>query len=531
MWQRILFMIVRDLAIQHDPRAGAVSSILHDLSHRASSMSGDRDIFEAVADGFSEVLRIDRLSVVLIEGDSEPLTQVFRRGSSDDNLIVRGRSDPLIVRCMTSGHAVLHEICDNAFDTPVDGTYIERGFRQVVVCPILIDDQHHGLLEIASKDEHRFTGNDLWVVETISSTLGLMLAGQALRREAQARARGDALLRDLGHLMRSRPLPDQVLKYAAERIGTTVDCDVLMMRRDNGAWIGEEPFVRDPTLMRARRALLNRFTNVQAPVQFSLRHAETSSHDTTGNEARDLAELVSRIEELLEREDIYRSVLAPFTPETGGPLILAALRSNQGDREFSAEDRSAIGLIMRYVTPALVNATLDDDLSRALGERDAIHRMSTAIGSGKNTLDRTRIACRTAQLLLACDYVALTDWSTQPPNLRFVVGSTISEPLPLSRAGTITAVRRSGDVRIINDFPNDPPVKVAWYPLHMAEGLRASLTYRLQWSGKTVGSLVLGFRRPRHFPATDLRFGESLAMAIVASLGPELNVAERRQRP
>jgi len=516
-------MILRDQSILNDPRAGQVSTTIHELIQPVSSLRSDEEIYEAVADAISMTLEFDRLSIVLTQGDIAVMLPVFLRGAPIDHTIVLRRSDPLVVRAMTARNTFLHNIGDGSFDTPAEDERIRQGFKQVAVSPVIIDDQNFGALNISSKKEGLYSERDLWIVETISNTLGLMLAGSKLRREAQERARDAELLLELGHLMLSTLEPSEVLRHAAERIGATVNCDVLIIHHHDGTWSGEEPFVRDASQLRSRRTLLDRISSIQPPVQPHLRHPGLSARDSS-DMTQALVDLISRIDELLESEDIYRSLISPGTSETGDPLILVALRSHHGDREFSEEDRAMIGQILRYVCPALVNATLNHYLTRALHVREAVHRMATAIGSGKSTLDRTMIACRTAQLLFACDYVALTDWSTQPPNLRYVIGSNTTEPLTLSRAGTVTAVRRSGDVRIINDFPSDPPVKVAWYPLHVAEGLRASLTFRLQWSGKTFGSLILGLRRPRHFSETDLRFAESMANAVVASLGPELHL-------
>lgn len=518
-------MTVRALAIQHDSRTGEMSSLIHDLSRRADSLTNDRDIYPIVADGISQVLEIDRLCIVLTRGDSDWLEPVFVRGTPIEQSIVIRRSDPLVMRCMATNHAILHNVGDGGTDTPAEHERIRRGYEQVIVSPVFIDDQDFGAIEISSTGENCFSVDDLWIVESISNTLGLLLAGSKLRRGSQERTRDDELLHELGRLTLSTREPREVLRSAAERVGRTVDCDVHIMRCEHGTWVGDEPFVREESQLHAHAMLINRIKSIRPPVQLTLRQIENSASDVA-SAIQDLGNLVSEIDGLLESEDIFRSVVMPFAPETGGHLILVALRSNHGDPEFSDQDRALIGHVMRYLTPALINAILHDDLARALREREAFHRMSTAIGSGKDKVARIGIACRTAQLLFSCDYVALTDWSTQPPNVRFVVGSETTVPTTLSKAGTITAVRRSGDVRIINDFPNAPPLKAGWYPLHAAEGLRASLTYRLQWSGKTFGSLILGFRKPRYFSETELRFAESIARTIVASLGPELHFTE-----
>lgn len=523
-------MISLDSAIRHDPRAAAVSAVMYELGQRAGSLQSDQDIYEAVADGIARILDVDRLSIGLIEDaadDAKTMIPVFARGAPIEDTVSSGRPNPLVLQVLTMKRAVLYHRGDACNNPELASGCVRTGWAQRAISPVTIGDQHVGVLEIDSTDQHRLAENDLWIVESFGNMLGLMLSAWKLTAQRRKQAMHDALVRDVAPLMTCRREPKEVLRQLAEQIGRSVDCDVLILRSLDNGWVGEEPFVHDPSRLRERRSLLDRIKSIQPPVQSPLRNAGSLPGDSSGS-THDLADLVSRIDEMLESADIDRSVISSLCPDAGGPLVLVALRSNHGGREFSDEDRATIEYIMRYMSPALINARLNDDLARVLGEREAVHRMATAVGSGRNTPDRIGIACRTAQLLFACDYVALIDWSTQPPTVRFAVGSTSTEPFTLSRAGTITAVRRSGDVRIINDFPNDPPLKLAWYPLHVAEGLRASLTYRLQWSGKTFGSLILGFRKPRRFSESDLRFAESMAHAIVAGLGPELHLTDTK---
>lgn len=516
-------MIVREPGKAHDPRAGELRAIVHDLSQRAVSLATDNDLYDAVASSLNRLLEIDRLSILMPRDGDERLIPLYVRSAESDDPVMNVQPSPFVTQMPSARDAIVLDLPDARAE---DGNG-RRTYRQLIISPLMIENRQVGAIEIASEGANRFTANDLWIVETISDVLGLALGARMFRKQARDRAWDDALIGGLIDLIRKELEPGRVLSHVAERIGTTIDCDVLIVRLIAGTWTAEEPFVRDAALLRARGALLKRMENTFPPSQHPPRRDAVPSRGSN-NELHELNRLAASIGDLLESEDIDGSLIVPLDTGIGGSLILVALRETSGDSAFTDTDRARIERALRFMTPALVNAILHDDLARALGERDAVLRMSSAIGAGENTSDRIRIACRTAQLLYSCDYVALTDWSTQPPNLRFVVGSTSTEPLVLSRAGTITAVRRSGDVRIINDFPSVPPSKIAWYPLHVAEGLRASLTYRLHWSGKTFGSLILGFRKPRYFSHSDLRFAESIAHAVVASLGPELH-AEKRQ--
>lgn len=518
-----------DPVIRNDPRAGDVSTLIHALGLRAGSLTSDETIYEAVADGMSQLLGIDRTDIFMMQGDSERMSPVFRRGAALTDEIMGTLLGPLLKRSMTSNRAFLDTI-DTASITSPAGRESMPFEEQVAVCPVMIDDRHVGAMAITSQGEAPLSETDLWIVETISMLLGLMLANRKRAGLEQERWTDDALLRELARHRASRSEPGQILVYAAQYLGSSIDCDVLFMRREDGAWTTDEPFVRDLADLRARRSLLDRLRSIEPSIQRPFRDAES---DPIGPRRADRNPdgLEAYINEELEKEELFQSVIFSNSSSAAEPLVLIALRSGSPERDFSDEERARIERTMRFVTPALVISSLTMEFARALREREAIHRMTTAMGAGRTTTERIRIACRTAQLLFSCDYVALTDWTVQPPGLRFVVGSITSEPVVLSRPGTITAVRRSGDVRIINDFPTDPPVKVDWYPLHAAERLRASLTFRLQWSGTMFGSLILGFRRPRHFSGADLRFAESMAHAIVGSLGPELNIVDHREPP
>ncbi len=347
----------------------------------------------------------------------------------------------------------------------------------------------------------------------------------------EATARDDELIGELVDLIASGPTPAAVSERIAGRIAASRDCDVLVMRRDSDTWIGAEPVVRDASRRRAGRVLLDRMRTIPWQCQRPAHHERRTGTEAEAlDAAAQLADLVLRIDELLAlppeqtppADEAWNAMVFAVPVELGGPLILVALRSEQEDRAFNEQDRAGIEGTLRAFSPALLSATLAERLDRAFAERDAVLRMVRAIGLGRTRLDRIKVACRTVQLLLVCDYVAITSWDTDPPAICFDAGRIATGPVTLTRKGTVTDVRRHDDPRIITDFPNVPPLDIESYPLHVAEELSASVTFGLRWSGRTFGSLIIGYRRPRNFAESDIRFAESMAHAIMASLRAEL---------
>lgn len=353
----------------------------------------------------------------------------------------------------------------------------------------------------------------------------------------EATARDDELIGELVDLIASGPTPAAVSERIAGRIAASGDCDVLVMRRESGVWVGAEPVVRDASRRHAGRVLLDRIRTIPWQCQRPTNHSSRAGVDAGATDAEvQLADLVLRIDELLAlppeqthpADKTWSAIVFAVPVELGGPLILVALRSELEDRAFGDQDRAGIEGMLRAFSPALLCATLAERLDRAFAERDAMLRMVRAIGLGRTLLDRIKVACRTVQLLLACDYVAITDWDIDPPAIRFDAGGIAPGPVTLTRKGTVTDLRRHDDPRIITDFPSVPPLDIEAYPLHVAEELSASVTFGLRWSGRTFGSLIVGYRRPQTFAESDIRFAESMAHAIMASLGSELG---DRRRP
>lgn len=516
-------MVTHEASIRDDPRTGRVSALLHALSQRTALLTTDQQRFGAIADALAEIVPFDRLTIAVVPCENEPAIPVFRRASPADGPLLNDGA----------GSALPAGVPRMSVNAVLDSDAMTReGFRQVITCPVLIGGRPCGLVQLATREAQRFSESDLWIVETIANTATLT---QALARSRTAdgnreRLTVDELMLELAELIASRPTTEAVMERIAERVAASGDCDVVVMSRQASGWIGGPPAVRDSSRLRSRRLLLDRLRTLQPPVQRRSNHTERGGAGTSDATA-ELAELVGRIDELLnslpgqmpDLDEMGSSMVCSVPPELGGPLVLVALRSEPGDHPFTDDDRAGIWRLLRALSLALLTATLEESLTRADGERDAIHRMVTTIGTGRTMLDRLKIACRTAQLLLACDYVAITNWDTDPPTVRVAIGQIASESVTLSRKGTITDVRRHEGPRIINAFPSDPPLDAASYPLHIAEGLSASLTFRLQWSGRIFGSLVLGYRRPRLFPVGDLLFAESMAQMVVASLGPELS--------
>ena len=522
-------MAMRDHVIRDDPRAARVSGVVHRLTRHSTVRMTDRQRFEAVGNALAEMLDFDRLTITHLPPEGAPPVPVFQRGG-----VVKhppGREDRGSSATTGIGGTPLARDEQTIVANAVLETYDDSGFtgRQVITVPVVVDGHQCGLIELerTTRDERHFTANDLWIVETIghTSTLALALMGIGTRSDAAVAWRSD----ELTDLMVSGATPAVVMERLSRRVAATGNCDVMLMRRESGVWIGTEPVAQDASRLRALRLLLDRLRNLQPSTTYS---------DPAGRAASEtamLADLVSEIHDLLEQlpellpdqDEDAPALVFSLPPERGGPLVLVALRSGPGARLFTETDRSAIANAIHALSPALLSATLAEGLDRASAERDAILRMVRAIGVAQTTLDRIKVACRTVQLLLACDYVAITDWATEPPTIRFEAGRIAPEPVTLLHKSTVADVRRRVEPRIITDFPRVPPLDSASYPLHVAEGLKASLTFRLQWSDRTCGSLIIGYRRPHHFLPPDRQFAEAMAHVIMASLGSELSRPRR----
>ena len=521
-------MTMHEPVIRDDPRAARVISLLHALSRHSAFLTTEQQQFEAVGDTLAEILDFDRLTILASPQDGEPPVTVFRRGSPRQAPIER---DDLGPGFATESHGIpLAQEPGSVLTNAAFRYYDDRkaGCRQVMTCPVVVNGRRCGLIELElTTDDRHFSLNDLWIVETIchTSTLALALMSAGSSSETKAHAPRHALTDELFDLMVTGPTPAGVMQRIAQRVAVNGDCDVILMRREHGIWVGAEPVTRDASRTRSRRLLLDRLRNLQPP-------ASDSEHAGPGSsESAMLAKLVAEVHDLVGEipdrgEDSSASVFS-LPPELGGPLLLVAFRSASESedqvRHFTDEDRSAIWHTIQSFSPALLSATHADNANRTSAERDAILKAVRAIGAGQSTIDRIKIACRTVQLLLVADYVAISDWNTDPPTIRFATGGTASEPVTLVHKGTVGDVRRQDAPRIITDFPRVPPLDIASYPLHVAEELSASLTFRLQWSGRTFGSLIVGYRQPQHFPVTDRRLAESMAHVVVSSLGSELS--------
>ena len=525
-------MAMHEPMIRNDPRAARVISLLHALGRRSAFLTTDQQRFEAVADTLAEILDFDRITIALLPRNGAPPVVVFRRGGSRTAPV--GSADPGAGSTTdTGGTPLVHD--PGSLQAHADLRYyddLKVGCRQVMTCPVVINGRVRGLIEVelTTGDERHFSRNDLWIVESVSntSTLALALTGTGRESDTKPHAPGNVVTDELIDLMVTGPTPSGVMQRIAQRVAASADCDVVLMRREHGVWVGAEPVTQDASRMRSRRQLLDRLRALQPPQ----RDGDQASADAS--ETAMLANLVAEVHQLIEaipeRMQHSRALIFTLPSELGGPLVLVTLRSASDPedqvRHFTEQDRSAIWHTIQSFSPALLSATHADGLDRASAERDATLKAVRAIGAGRSTLDRIKIACRTVQLLLVADYVAITNWATDPPTIRYETGATASEPVTLVHKGTVGDVRRQDEPRVITSFPTVPPLDIASYPLHVAERLSASLTFRLQWSGRTFGSLVIGYRHPQRFPVTHRRLAESMAHVVVSSLGSELSGPE-----
>jgi signal transduction histidine kinase len=111
--------------------------------------------------------------------------------------------------------------------------------------------------------------------------------------------------------------------------------------------------------------------------------------------------------------------------------------------------------------------------------------------------------------LLECHFagIALTDKSRSGVSFQAVMGAKSDVACLVE----IDAWKDIAGHTILKNFPVDPPVDPDEYPFVKAENLRSVLAVPLVYKGKSLGFLVIGYRKVHRFSESEIQLAASLA--------------------
>jgi GAF domain-containing protein len=512
--------------VPDDSRTIAVARAVFELTQRFNEFSSPADVFAAFADSLATLLTFDRMAIVLSRDNGRETSHHFNRG--DDLEFSAGALTEMakIERLSVLREPLLYAIEEQPRFAG-DADRFRQGYRQGAIAPLVIDREGVGLFTMMSKDAMRWGDSELWILTSLASALGIILAASNLRREAETRRQEAEFIAEMGLAIASAREVDALVSRAVEQISTAFDAPVA-------AYLLEHDQVRvaavsAPAIYNIRHVRM--FTSsviefLDNPVSIALIRDPAAETLVTRLDAED----GDGINQILAEELRVRRVLSILTvPISAGNRTIGVLAvthiADKGETAVIGRDRQpcVVKRLAQYLATAIDNARHYEDLTRSLNESEVLRRIMSDTAQRQDSVEGLDVVVRAAQLLYAADYVAIARIDGDTIRWLIRVGSRVAESSdtdpPVTRATDklLAVVERLIPV-LVRDFPNDPRVDPDEYPLHVDEGLRSSLTAPFSIEGDVIGLLIVGFRNLHRFDAADIRFARSLASGVAASL-------------
>jgi len=213
-----------------------------------------------------------------------------------------------------------------------------------------------------------------------------------------------------------------------------------------------------------------------------------------------------------------------FGDEILGVLVVASINM-LGDAEIQQ-----LQLTASQLATALINARAFDETQRQreeLGESNAnlarlLERSTTLQEMGRELAAQHELqtlldlVCQRARRLLRADYSAVATIVDAAGSTKWAAidGATSEAARTMVFAPHKGTAGRTIDLRepvIIENFGENGAFPVEEFPVHQAEGMKASLSVPLFRKDRAVGALIVAFRRPHTIRAEEIELATALA--------------------
>jgi signal transduction histidine kinase len=501
-----------------DGRTAGVLGAVVRITRMIGAGSDLAAVFDAVADELAPLLPYDRCSVSLLDPSGTTLRVTSHRGqppltSGNGERPVDGTASGWVI---TNRRPLIHRIGpEDRFLG--DDRRRAAGLAIGLYVPVLVDGNPVGVLGLSTRRPDAYDDGDVWVLETVADHLGLAIAANNLRQDAERRASRAQFLAAIS--ARFGPSLDLA---ATLRTATAVAAEVLgdvnavfLRDAETGELALRELSHVDPTMAAAANDLLRDDTRGHWPELLA---------PVLAGEALLAPRVVpdnlpaGGVRETVRRLEIGSGLAVPLV--AGGAVIgvLVSARTAARVREvgrFGADELSLAHGLAGHVAGALLSARLHAATQRALDESEALRRIGGELASSIDLERVLALVSTFAGLLLGADYAAV---ASEGPDGTVAWRAMTGTRTPAHEdaeytwgQGIVGRVLASGRPVVIEGSPDNPAYPPAEFELHVAEGMRAALGVPLVAGERVFGALIAGFRRARVFRPAEVRLAESLA--------------------
>jgi GAF domain-containing protein len=186
-----------------------------------------------------------------------------------------------------------------------------------------------------------------------------------------------------------------------------------------------------------------------------------------------------------------------------------------------ANVREALPRVALYVSPAIQNSLLQQELRSLVRENEAVRRINQVAWQSANVEESVSLVARTVALLFDADMVVLVEMRNAMATWYYTYGSI----LPVERTGTLLLpnvwyqekVAHLEEI-VVPELGVDPPMPATDFPYLLEEALVSFLAVPFRILEGIRGTLIIGYRTRRAISSGDIRFAKSLTHGVAATL-------------
>ena len=472
-------------------------------------------VFDAAADELAHLIPFDLCSVALLNPSGESFRVISHRGRIPPT--VGGGDRPLVG---TAGGWVITQARPLVYHVGPEDRFLDddrrraAGLRTAIYVPLLTDGAPVGVLAVGSLRPDAYSDRDLAVLGMVADQLGLAIAANNLRQDAERRAARAQFLAGLASRFDTSLGTTETLQAAIDGAATVLgDLNAILLRDEESGELTlrelghPDPAVRD----RARTAFAAAPPGEwEAALGAALAGQPLLAPDLVADA------IGPRLREAIDRLGVATALVVPLI--AGGEVIgvLASAHLTAGptgvDRRFGPDDLTLARELAGHVAGAVVNARLHAATRRALDESEALRRIGQELASSIDQDQVLALVSTFTRLLLGADYAVVARDAGSPAVA--AAGSSATASGEVQPAAAADLVRRTiADRRpvAIEGLPDARGLPREALRIDAVDGMRAGLGVPLVVGERVFGALVAAYRSPHRFQPTEIRLAESLA--------------------
>lgn len=466
------------------------SDKLYSLIHeQIKGILGEVDFFAALYDDDTKHIEIP----YLYEGENPLKIDPFPMGEGLTSIVIRTQK-PLMLVENTEDRA-------RALGAKIVG----QPAKSWIGIPLIVSGNVIGVLSVQDVEhEHRFTEDDLNLLEALSTPIAGAIQSSRLLTESEKRAYQLRTSAEIAQETSTTLDQDELLKHAVKLV------------QDRFNFYHASVFLIDAS---GEYAVIQESTGEAGRQMISEGHRlKIGSQSVIGYVTENKTPLVVND---VAKEPTHR--FNPLLPETRAELgipimlgdkVLGAL-DVQSDTpySFSADDVEVLQILANQLAVAIINANLFTETQEHLAQHRLIHHVTTVSASSTNINDALSSAVQGLRVTLG-DYVTILLIDTHKRMLQVSASSGYDQDLVGMQVevgeGITGWVAEHNEALIINDVKNDPRYIPA------AEKVRSELAVPLVYRGETLGVLNVESEIPNAYDEHDQDILGTLAGSLAA---------------